>query len=100
MSLSRTRAVLALLMVFVLVAGQTRSPSSQDVASADRLSGHASAARVVSDLGHGPERFRLIEMLEVVAQGTYKGDYRLHAASGEFVPAEWDDPLRAYFSLE
>jgi selenocysteine lyase/cysteine desulfurase len=43
---------------------------------------------------------RLIEMLDVVAQGTYKGDYRLHAASGEFVPAEWDDPLRAYFSLE
>jgi selenocysteine lyase/cysteine desulfurase len=43
---------------------------------------------------------RLIEMLDVAAQGTYKGDYRLHAASGEYVPAGWDDPLRAYFSLE
>lgn len=42
---------------------------------------------------------RLIEMLDVVARGTYKGDYRLHAPSGEYVPVGWDDPLRAYFSL-
>jgi selenocysteine lyase/cysteine desulfurase len=43
---------------------------------------------------------RLIDMLEVVAHGGYGGDYQLHGASGEYVPARWDDPLREYFSLE
>ncbi len=43
---------------------------------------------------------RLIEMLDRVARGAYAGKYRLHAPSGEYEPADWEDPLRAYFSLE
>jgi selenocysteine lyase/cysteine desulfurase len=43
---------------------------------------------------------RLIEMLEIVARGAYTGEYRLHAASGEYVPAGYEDPLGEYFTLE
>jgi selenocysteine lyase/cysteine desulfurase len=43
---------------------------------------------------------RLVDMLEAVATGTYRGAYRLHAPSGEYVPAGWSDPVREYFSLE
>jgi selenocysteine lyase/cysteine desulfurase len=43
---------------------------------------------------------RLIEMLEIIAAGSYSGEYALHAPSGEFVPAGYHDPLTEYFTLE
>jgi selenocysteine lyase/cysteine desulfurase len=43
---------------------------------------------------------RLIEMLEIIAAGSYSGTYELHAASGEFLPTGYQDPLQDYFTLE
>jgi selenocysteine lyase/cysteine desulfurase len=42
----------------------------------------------------------LIEMLQRVAGGDYRADYRLHGSSGEYVPAGYVDPLPNYFTLE
>jgi selenocysteine lyase/cysteine desulfurase len=43
---------------------------------------------------------RLVEMLEVVARRAFRGDYRIHGASGEYVPADYPEPLAQYFTLE
>jgi selenocysteine lyase/cysteine desulfurase len=42
---------------------------------------------------------RLVEMLELVARGEYRGEYRIHGASGEYVPADYPEPLAEYFTL-
>ena len=42
---------------------------------------------------------RLLEMVERVAAGDYQGDYRVERATGEYVPAGYEEPLEAYFSL-
>jgi selenocysteine lyase/cysteine desulfurase len=39
---------------------------------------------------------RLVEMLQRVARGDYRGDYRLDAATGEYTPANWQEPLEQY----
>jgi len=43
---------------------------------------------------------RLIEMLQRVARGDYKGEYRLEPSSGEYVPVGYRDALADYFLLE
>ncbi len=43
---------------------------------------------------------QLIEMLGPVARGESRATYRLHASSGEYVPAGYVDPLPDYFTLE
>ena len=42
---------------------------------------------------------RLLEMVERVAAGDYAGDYRVNRATGEYVPAGYEEPLAEYFSL-
>jgi len=42
---------------------------------------------------------RLIEMLERVVRGDYQGQYKLDPASGEYLPANYDDPLADYLPL-
>jgi cysteine desulfurase / selenocysteine lyase len=42
---------------------------------------------------------RLVEMVARVARGAYEGDYRLEPATGEYVPAGYEEPLRDYFVL-
>jgi selenocysteine lyase/cysteine desulfurase len=43
---------------------------------------------------------RLVEMLDRVRRGDYRGDYRVDAASGEYVPRSYRDPAAEEFSLE
>jgi selenocysteine lyase/cysteine desulfurase len=42
---------------------------------------------------------RLVEMLERVARGSYLGDYRLDVRSGEYFPANWQEPLEQYLLI-
>jgi cysteine desulfurase/selenocysteine lyase len=41
----------------------------------------------------------LVDMLERIAKGDYKGEYELDQKSGEFTPKGWVDPLQDYFRL-
>jgi len=43
---------------------------------------------------------RLVAMLERIGRGAYRGDYRLEASSGEYLPANYQEPLAEYFLLE
>jgi len=43
---------------------------------------------------------RLVETLERIVQGDYQGDYRLERGSGEYIPANYQEPLADYFLLE
>ncbi len=42
----------------------------------------------------------LVEMVERVARGDYKGDYRLERSTGEYTPANYTDPFAEHFLLE
>ncbi|MFQ5398326.1 MAG: aminotransferase class V-fold PLP-dependent enzyme [Anaerolineae bacterium] len=42
---------------------------------------------------------RLVEMLGRLARGDYRGEYQLRPATGEYVPAGYEDPLADYFLL-
>ena len=42
---------------------------------------------------------RLVEMVARAARGDYQGDYRLDPASGEYVPAGFEERLADYFEL-
>jgi selenocysteine lyase/cysteine desulfurase len=42
---------------------------------------------------------RLMEMLQRIARGAYQGDYRLNRASGEYLPADYVEPLAEHFLL-
>jgi len=42
---------------------------------------------------------RLIEMLQRIQRGEYRGDYRLNPASGEYLPVNAVQPGEGYFSL-
>ena len=42
---------------------------------------------------------RLVEMLAIIAAGSYTATYELHAPSGEYLPAGYHDPLTDYFTL-
>ncbi len=42
---------------------------------------------------------RLVEMLRRIAVGDYRGDYKLNRASGEFLPANYVEPLTKHFLL-
>ena len=42
---------------------------------------------------------RLVEMVERVARGEYRGDYQLEPATGEYIPAGYIDPLAEHFLL-
>ncbi len=41
----------------------------------------------------------LVDMLERIVKGDYKGDYELEQKSGEYTPKNWTDPLEEYFEL-
>jgi selenocysteine lyase/cysteine desulfurase len=43
---------------------------------------------------------RLVEMLQRIVRGDYRGDYRLESGSGEYIPANYQEPLAEYFLLE
>ena len=43
---------------------------------------------------------RLVEMLERIGRGDYRGDYVLDAHSGEYHPRGFEEPLADYFLLE
>lgn len=43
---------------------------------------------------------RLVAMLERIVRGDYQGDYRLERSSGEYIPANYQEPLADYFLLE
>ena len=43
---------------------------------------------------------RFVDMVERVSRGQYRGQYELHAPSGEYVPANYEEPLAGFFSLE
>lgn len=42
---------------------------------------------------------RLVEMVERVAHGDYRGNYLLDRATGEYTPANYSDPLAEHFLL-
>ena len=42
---------------------------------------------------------RLVEMVQRVARGDYRGDYRLEPATGEYIPADYSAPLAEHFLL-
>lgn len=42
---------------------------------------------------------RLLAMVKQVAAGDYAGDYRVERATGEYLPAGYEEPLADYFSL-
>ena len=42
---------------------------------------------------------RLLEMLERIAVGDYQGDYQLDISSGEYLPANYDEPIADYLPL-
>ena len=42
---------------------------------------------------------RLLEMLERIAAGDYQGDYQLDISSGEYLPANFDEPIAEYLPL-
>ncbi|UCG23324.1 MAG: aminotransferase class V-fold PLP-dependent enzyme [Chloroflexota bacterium] len=42
---------------------------------------------------------RLLEMIERVARGEFRGDYRLMRNTGEYIPAGYQDPLNEHFLL-
>ena len=43
---------------------------------------------------------RLVEMLQRIARGDYRGDYVLDRRSGEYHPRDFEEPLADYFLLE
>jgi selenocysteine lyase/cysteine desulfurase len=43
---------------------------------------------------------RLLEMLDRVARGDYRGKYEVDPASGEYLPEGYREPLAQYFTLE
>lgn len=43
---------------------------------------------------------RLIDMLQLIARGGYRGEYVLDRASGEYSPRNYEEPLADYFLLE
>jgi selenocysteine lyase/cysteine desulfurase len=43
---------------------------------------------------------RLVEMLQRIARGDYKGDYQLDSGLGEYVPKGFREPLEDYFVLD
>jgi selenocysteine lyase/cysteine desulfurase len=43
---------------------------------------------------------RLLEMLERISNGHYKGNYELMPETGEYIPAGYEDPLEDHFLLE
>jgi selenocysteine lyase/cysteine desulfurase len=43
---------------------------------------------------------RLVALVEKIARGEYGGDYRLEPATGEYIPANYEEPLTEYFLLE
>ncbi len=43
---------------------------------------------------------RLLEMLERISNGHYKGNYELMPETGEYLPAGYEDPLEDHFLLE
>ena len=42
---------------------------------------------------------RLLEMLERIAAGDYQGDYQLDIGSGEYLPANYEEPIAEYLPL-
>ena len=42
---------------------------------------------------------RLIEMLERISAGDYEGNYQLEISSGEYLPADYDEPIADYLPL-
>jgi selenocysteine lyase/cysteine desulfurase len=42
---------------------------------------------------------RLLEMLERIAAGDYQGDYQLDISSGEYLPANFEEPIAEYLPL-
>jgi selenocysteine lyase/cysteine desulfurase len=42
---------------------------------------------------------RLLEMLERIAAGNYQGDYQLDISSGEYLPANYHEPIADYLPL-
>jgi selenocysteine lyase/cysteine desulfurase len=42
---------------------------------------------------------RLLEMLERIATGDYQGDYQLDISSGEYLPANYEEPIAEYLPL-
>jgi cysteine desulfurase/selenocysteine lyase len=42
---------------------------------------------------------RLVEMLQRIARGDYQGDYQLDRATGEYLPADYVEPLADHFLL-
>lgn len=43
---------------------------------------------------------RLVQMLQCIVRGEYRGEYRVNPASGEYLPVGYTDPLADYFLLE
>ncbi len=43
---------------------------------------------------------RLVDMLERITRGDYKGDYRLAPGTGEYMPVNYEDPLAPFFLLK
>lgn len=41
----------------------------------------------------------LVDMLERIVRGDYRGDYELEKTSGEYTPKGWTDPIGEYFKL-
>lgn len=43
---------------------------------------------------------RLVEMLDRVVRNQYEGDYQLIRSTGEYIPADYEDPLAQHFLLD
>jgi hypothetical protein len=43
---------------------------------------------------------RVIEMLNRIVRGDYQGDYRMNPHTGEYIPANYHEPIHQYFALE
>jgi hypothetical protein len=42
---------------------------------------------------------RLVAMLQRIARGDYQGNYQLNRATGEYLPADYVEPLAEHFLL-
>ncbi len=43
---------------------------------------------------------RMIDMIQRIASGDYRGDYEVHAVSGEYLPKNYHEPFSDYFLLD
>jgi len=43
---------------------------------------------------------KLVEMLHRISRDDFTGKYRVHAASGEYIPVDYHEPFDDFFSLE